>query len=70
MDMKNVKPVIRNKMPLFNIEVEELYQRVVEQEADTLEEAIEIVDSKVRSQEIDLDNDDFKGTEVREYKDE
>lgn len=54
-------------MPKFQIEIEEILQRVEDVEAQTLEEAIDIVDGKYDNQEIVLDSEDFKGHEIREY---
>lgn len=54
-------------MPKFQIEIEEILQRVEGIEAQTLEEAIDIVDEKYDNQEIVLDSEDFKGHEIREY---
>lgn len=54
-------------MPKFQIEIEEILQRVEEVKAKTLEEALDIVDEKYDNQEIILDSEDFKGHEIREY---
>jgi len=54
-------------MPKFQIEIEEILQRVEEVKAETLEEALDIVDEKYDNQEIILDSEDFKGHEIREY---
>lgn len=56
-------------MAKFQVEVEEILQRVEEVEANDLEEALDIIDEKYYKQEIVLDADDFKGYEVREYRD-
>lgn len=53
----------------FNIEVEEIFQRVIQVEADSLEEAIKNVQQKWYDGEIVLDSEDFKDGDVREYKD-
>lgn len=55
-------------MPKFQVEIEEISQRVEEIEAKDLEEALEIAEEKYDSNEIELDYDDFKGHEVREYR--
>lgn len=52
----------------FNIEVEEISQRVVEIEADSLSDAINIARDKWYSGEIVLDSDDFKCVNVRHIK--
>lgn len=54
----------------FNIEIEETLQHVYEIEADSLDEAISIVHDRYRSGEYVLDENDYKGAEFREYKDE
>lgn len=56
-------------MAKFQIEVEEILQRVVDVEADSLEEALDKVDEQYHSEEIVLDYEDHKGTEIREYRD-
>jgi len=55
-------------MPKFQVEIEEISQRVEEIEAKDLEEALEIAEDKYDSNEIELDYEDFKGHEVREYR--
>ena len=57
-------------MPKFKVEIEEILQRVEEVEAKNLEEAIDIIDEKYDNQEIILDSEDFKGHEIREFKEE
>ncbi len=54
-------------MKKFEIEIEEILQRVEEVEAETLEEALNIVDEKYDNQDIVLDYEDFKAHEIREY---
>lgn len=54
----------------FNIEIEETLQHVYEIEANSLEEAISIAHDRYRNEEYILDENDYKGTEFREYKDE
>ena len=53
----------------YQIEIEELLQRVVKVKANSLDEAIEKVHEKYRNEEYVLDYNDFKGVEFREYKD-
>lgn len=55
-------------MPKFQVEIEEISQRVEEIEAKDLEEALEIAEEKYDKNEIELDYEDFKGHEVREYR--
>lgn len=54
----------------YQIEIDEISQKVVEIEANSLDEAIDIVQNKYSNQEIILDYQDYKGVEFREYKDE
>lgn len=55
-------------MSKFQIEIEEISQRVEEIEAENLEEALDKIEEKYDSGEIVLDYDDFKSHEVREYR--
>lgn len=55
---------------VYDIEIEELLQKVVKIEANSLEEAIDIAQNRYSNQEYVLDYEDYKGTEFREYKDE
>ena len=54
----------------FEIEIEELLQRVVKVKANSLSEAIDKVEERYSNQQYVLDSEDFKGVEFREYKDE
>lgn len=54
---------------VYEIEIQELLQKVVKVEANSLEEAIDIVQNKYSNQEIILDYEDYKGVEFKEYKD-
>lgn len=54
----------------YEIEIEELLQKVVKIRANSLEEAIDIAKEKYSNEEYILDYQDYKGTEFREYKDE
>lgn len=56
-------------MPKFQIEIEEILQRVEEVEAENLEDALETVEEKYDNQDIVLDSEDFKCHEIREYVD-
>lgn len=47
-------------MEKFNIEIEELLQKVVTIEAENKEEAIRLVKEKYKSENIILDENDFK----------
>lgn len=53
---------------VFQIEIEEILQHVYDIEADTLDEAINIVEDKYYNQEYVLYAEDFKGVEFREFK--
>lgn len=57
-------------MKKFKIEIEEVLQRVVEVEAATKNEAIDIAKNLYKNEEIILDGADFKGVEFSEYQDE
>lgn len=53
-------------MKIFKIEITELLQRIVEVEADCIENALEIVEQKYKAEEIILDNTDFIDFEIKE----
>ena len=55
---------------MYEIEIEEILQKVVKVKADTLDEAISKVEDRYRKEEYILDYQDYKGTEFREFKDE
>lgn len=55
---------------VYEIEIEEVLQKVVKVEANSLEEAIDIAREKYLNEEYVLDYQDYKDTEFREYKDE
>ena len=54
---------------IYKIEIEELLQRVVEIEAENVNEAISKAKEKYRNEENVLDENDFKGVEFSEYED-
>jgi len=54
-------------MALYNVEVRETLSRVVEQEADSYEDAKEIVASRYLDSEIVLDWEDLESVEYEEY---
>lgn len=54
---------------IYKIEIKELLQRVVEIEAENVNEAIRIAKEKYRKEEYILDENDFKGVKFSEYKD-
>jgi hypothetical protein len=53
----------------YKIEIEELLQRVVEIEAENIEQAIDITKEKYKNEEYVLDENDFKGVKFSKYKD-
>lgn len=55
---------------IYEIEIEEILQKVVKIEADSLEDAIDIAKERYSNEEYLLDDQDYKDTEFREYKDE
>lgn len=56
-------------MQKFQIEIEEISQKVETVKANNLEEALEKIEDKYNDGKIVLDYEDFKGHEVREYRD-
>lgn len=56
-------------MKKFQIEIEEILQRVEEVEANNIDEALEKIYEKYNKEEIVLDYEDFKDCEIREYRD-
>lgn len=54
-------------MKLYNVEVVETLSRVVEQKANSYEDAEEIVASKYADEEIVLDWNDLDGTKYKPY---
>ena len=57
-------------MKIYEIEIDELLEKVVKVEADSLDEAIDKVRDAYRNEEYVLDYNYFKGVEFREFKDE
>lgn len=55
---------------IYEIEIEEILQKVVKIKADSLEDAIDIAKERYSNEEYVLDYQDYKDTEFREYKDE
>lgn len=54
----------------YKIEIEEILQKAVEIQAYSLNEAISIAQERYNNEEYILDENDYKGAEFREYKDE
>lgn len=61
---------MKNMSKVYDIEIEEISQKVVKIEANSLDEAIDIAQNRYSNQEYILDYEDYKGVEFREYKDE
>ena len=57
-------------MKIYEIEIEELLQKVIKVKADSLDDAIDKVEEEYRNEKYVLDYNDFKGVEFREFKDE
>ena len=57
-------------MKIYEIEIEEVLQKVVKVKADSLDEAIDKVQERYKNEKYILDYNDFKCVEFREYKDE
>lgn len=53
----------------YEIEIEEILQKVVKIEANSLNEAISIAEDRYSNQEYELNENDLKGTNFKEYKD-
>ena len=54
-------------MKTFKIEIQEFLSKIVEIEAENINEAISKVKSKYRKEEIVLDSNDYVTTEIQEY---
>lgn len=52
-------------MKKFNIEIEELLQRVIEIEAENKEMAIRLAEKKYKNEEIVLDSEDLKSISIK-----
>ena len=61
---------MKNMSKVYDIEIEEISQKVVKIEANSLDEAIDIAQNRYSNQEYILDYEYYKGVEFREYKDE
>lgn len=57
-------------MKIYEIEIEEVLQKVVKVKANSLDEAIDKVQERYKNEKYILDYNDFKGVEFREFKDE
>ena len=56
-------------MATFQVEVIETLSRIIEVEADTIEDAVSSVHTQYAEEEIVLDHADFTGYDINEYKD-
>ena len=54
-------------MEIFKIEVQEFLSRIIEIEADNIDEAISTVKEMYQKEEIILDSEDYVSTEIEEY---
>jgi len=54
-------------METFKIEIQEFLSRIVEIEAENIDEAISKVKELYHKEEIVLDSDDYVTTEIEEY---
>lgn len=52
-------------MVVFNVEIEEVLQRVVEVEAEDKAQALRLKSERYRQEEIVLNENDYKGYEIR-----
>ena len=63
-----IEEITLNKKKTFQVEITEISQRVEEVEAESEEEAIDIVDELFRNGEIVLEYNDYKGYEIDIFK--
>ena len=68
--MVKIKENGGKEMRDFNIEVEEILQKVIKVKAENLDEALNKVNAAYKQEVIVLDYNDLKETNYREYKDE
>lgn len=54
-------------MNRFMVEIKETLAKVIEVQAESIEEAISIVDELYKNEKIVLDSNDFIDTEIKEY---
>ena len=54
-------------MQTFTLEIQETYSKIVEIEAETLSDAIDIANNMYISEEITLDYSDFVTNTIEEY---
>lgn len=57
-------------MAIFRVEVTEYLQRIIEVEADTVEEAVSKVEDDYAQEKIVLNYDDCKEFEIKEYEED
>lgn len=61
---------MKNMNKVYEIEIEEILQKVVKIEANSLDEAISIAEDRYNNQEYELNENNINTTKFREYKDE
>lgn len=54
-------------MSTFMVEIKETLAKVIEVQAESIEQAISIVDELYKNEKIVLDANDFIDTEIKEY---
>lgn len=63
-----IEKIVEPELKEFEIEIEEILQRVVKVKATTEEEAYDIVEQQYKKAEIVLDAEDFICYEIRPFK--
>lgn len=54
-------------METFKIEIQEFLSRIIEVEAENIDEAVSKAKEMYQNEEIVLDNEDYVTTEIEEY---
>ncbi len=57
-------------METFKIEIQEFLSKIIEVEAENIDEAISKIKETYKNAEVILDSSDFVTSEIKEYKDE
>lgn len=63
-----IEQIVSNKKKTYKVEITETSQRVEEVEAESEEEAIDIVEEQYRNGEIVIEYNDYKGYEIDIFK--
>lgn len=63
-----IEQITSNKKKIYQVEITETSQRVVEIEAESEEEAIELVNQQYKDGEIVIEYNDYKGYEIGIFK--